>query len=286
MSLERVDGKGDGLDGDRIGAVLLDASAEQLDREATLPKEVEVGLGEVTDAGDGQVMGAGHVERRGGGDDGLVHDVDAVDVGRGVALGIAELLGLGQDVGELGSVLEHLVDDVVGGAVHDALEGGYLVDAAGLLDAGDPGDAAADRGLDEEAHAVIERSLGELGEVRGNNGLVGGDDVLTRGEGTHDEGVRRLDSAHALDDEVDVGVRHDLVVIGSHAGITQAVGKLQNASDLDGAHAVADNLVDATADRAVAEKGDFHERRVQSFESVSIARGLVRCRYDYSEYPR
>ena len=110
--------------------------------------------------------------------------------------------------------------------------------------------------------------------------------MLARGKCAHDEGVRRLDSAHALDDEVDVGVRHDLVVIGSHAGITQAVGKLQNTSDLDGAHAVADDLVDATADRAVAEKGDFHERRVQSFESVSIARGLVRCRYDYSEYPR
>ena len=224
MCLERVDGKGDGLDGDCICAVLLDAAAKELHREAALAKEIEVGLGKVTDAGNRQVVSTGDVERRGGSDDGLVHDVDAVDVRGGIALGVTKLLGLGQDVGELGAVLEHLVDDVVGCAVHDALERRDLVDAAGLLDTGDPGDAAADRGLDEEAHTVIEGGLGELGEVGGDDGLVGGDDVLAGGKGAHDEGVRRLYSAHALDNEVNVRVRHDLVVIGGHARITQAVG--------------------------------------------------------------
>ena len=230
-------------------------------------------------------MGARDVEGGRGGDDRLVHDIDAVDVSGGVALGVAHLLRLGEDVRELGAVLEHLVDDVVGGAVHDALERGDLVDAAGFLDPGDPGDAAADGGLDEEAHSVIESGLGELGEVRRDDRLVGRDHVLARGERLHDEGVGWLDAAHALDDEIDVRVLDDLLVVGRHAGVGQAVGELEDAGHLNGAHAVADDLVDAAADRAVAEKGDFHERRVQSFESVTIGRGPERCRYDYGQYP-
>lgn len=75
-------------------------------------------------------------------------------------------------------------------------EGRDLVDAAGLLDAGD-GDAAADGGLDEQAHAVLQGAGGKLGKMGCDHSLVGGHHVLSGLEGAHDEGVGRLDAAHA-----------------------------------------------------------------------------------------
>ena len=145
MGIER-----DGLDGDGIATVLLDTAADELDHTALLGEEVHVGLGDVADARDGQAARASAVEAHGCGDDGLVGHIDAVDVGRGVALGVAHLLSLMQRLAEIDPELAHGVDDVVGGSVHDAHERRDGVGAAGLGDGCDPRDAAAHRRLDVE----------------------------------------------------------------------------------------------------------------------------------------
>ena len=64
--------------------------------------------------------------------------------------------------------------------------------------------------------------------------------MLSGLEGAHDEGVGRLDAAHALHDDADLGVRDDVLVLRGHAGVAQAIGQLEDAGDLDVVHALAD----------------------------------------------
>ena len=50
----------------------------------------------------------------------LVRRIDAVDVERRIGLGVAELLRVGEHLGEFAPALAHLRQDVVAGAVQDA----------------------------------------------------------------------------------------------------------------------------------------------------------------------
>ena len=61
-----------------------------------------------------------HAERDGGDDGGLGAGVEALDVGGRIALGEAQRLCLGQRHAVVGTLLGHLGEDEVGGAVHDA----------------------------------------------------------------------------------------------------------------------------------------------------------------------
>ena len=109
---------------------------------------------------------------------------------------------------------------------------------------------------------MLQRAGGKLCKMGRDHGLVGGHHVLSGLEGAHDEGVGRLDAAHALHDDADLGVRDDVLVLRGHAGVAQAIGQLEDAGDLDVVHALADDLVDSASDGAIAEKGDLHVRPI------------------------
>src|SRR4029077_11465715 len=83
----------------------------------------DVGGGDVADALD---VDAGEIDLAAKGDAGqdgeLVGGVDAVDVEGGVSLGIAQALRIGEHVGELAATLAHRGQDVVAGAVEDAVD--------------------------------------------------------------------------------------------------------------------------------------------------------------------
>ena len=81
-------------------------------------------------------------------------------------------------------------------------------------------------------------------------------------ERCHDVGARRLDAAHALDDELDLLVRENLVEARGHAGVAQAVGQLEDVRHLDAVHMLGDDLVDSAANRPVAEDGNLHGRPI------------------------
>ena len=71
--------------------------------------------------GDRRVEGQRGEDRR------LRRGVEAVDVGRGIGLRVAEVGGLRQGLGEARTGLGHAGQDVVGGAVHDADDATDLV---------------------------------------------------------------------------------------------------------------------------------------------------------------
>ena len=108
----------------------------------------------------------------------LVRGVEAADVEGGVGLGVALGLRLGQHVGEGAMLLLHLRQDVVAGAVQDAVHAPDLVAGQRLAQRLDDRDAAGHRRLEIEGDAVLLGELGKLGAMLGEQRLVGGDDVL------------------------------------------------------------------------------------------------------------
>ena len=98
-------------------------------------------------------------------DRGLGGGVVAFDVGRGVGLGVAEALGLGEGVGELRAGGVHLVQDEVGGAVDDAQHAGDAVAGQAVADGPQDGDGAGHGGLVGQLDAGLVRLFVEGGAV-------------------------------------------------------------------------------------------------------------------------
>ena len=92
-------------------------------RIAELLGEIDV---EPRDVADALGIDAGEIDRPAEGDAGedrqLVRGIDAVDVEARIGLGVAELLRLGEHLGELAAALAHRRQDVVRGAVEDAVD--------------------------------------------------------------------------------------------------------------------------------------------------------------------
>ena len=96
---------------------------EQLDAEAELVGEVDIEPRDVADALGINAVGVDRpAEREARQDRQLVRGVDAVDVEARIGLGIAELLRLGQHLGEFAPALAHRRQDVVRCAVEDAVD--------------------------------------------------------------------------------------------------------------------------------------------------------------------
>ena len=155
---------------------------------------------------------AGHHRRAEGdaGDDGgLGPGVVALDVGGGVALGVAQRLGLGQGLGVGGAGLGHAGEDVVGGAVDDAHHPGDALAHQRLAQRPDDRDAAGHGRLEQQVDPGGLGGLEQLGAVVGQQLLVAGDHRLARLQGGEDQLAGRLDAADDLDHDVDVGVVDD-----------------------------------------------------------------------------
>ncbi len=152
-------------------------------------------------------------EGEGGQDLELVGRVEPLDVQRGVRLRVAVGLRLLQDLREVASLVGHLGEDVVAGAVDDAEGGAHAVGDQAVLHRADQRDAARHRGLEPQHDPVAPRLLEQLGPVVGEQGLVGGHHVLARLQGAQDEGARGLEPADQLD--------HDL-----HRGIVDGLGRV------------------------------------------------------------
>ena len=139
--------------------------------------------------------------------------VDAIDVGGGVALSVAERLRLLQRLGEGAVFAAHLGEDEVGGAVEDALDVVDLVGAQALVQRPDDGDAAADARLKQQLDPVFAGQLQQFGALLGDQLLVGGDDALAALQAAFDKAVGRVKPAHYLDDNLHLRVADDLVKV-------------------------------------------------------------------------
>src|SRR5690606_4295329 len=116
--------------------------------------------------------------------------------------------------GEVRSLLAHLGEDVVRGAVEDAVEAADAVGGKPLAQRLHNGDAARDGSLIADVDARGVGRMREAGAVVGEQRLVGGDDVFARGDGGFDQLQRYAGlAADQLHDDVDV------VAPGEIAGI-------------------------------------------------------------------
>ena len=226
-----VEGDERGVDAHLDVRIVLGDDREQLDAVAEVGRVLHVLAGEVPDA-----LHLHLVERRleavgeGAEDAGLVRRVEAVDVERGIRLGISELLGVGQDFVEGTPLVLHAREDVVAGAVEDAVDLLDLVAGKALAHGADDRDAAAHGGAEVDVHPVLRGRVEDLLSVFGEKLLVGRDDGLPGVEGREDERLRNAGAADRLDDDLHGGigddalrVRRQYVRIHRHAAVRRDV---------------------------------------------------------------
>ena len=156
-----------------------------------------------------------------GGDAQLAPDVVAVDVRRGVGLGVAQRLRLLQDGREVHVRLVHGVHDEVGGAVHDAAHGAHRIQPLHPLQIHQPRDAAAHGGGAAQRHALLRRQRGQLRIVRSDQRFVGCDHMLTPLHSGGDVLIGRVQPAHDLHHRVDGVVVENVVHVKGDGALRQ-----------------------------------------------------------------
>ena len=247
---------------------------------------VELGAGDLAD-GAVELFGVGEVDGFDGGDglggDGVGVELDvhgdagedaelgagvvAVNVGGGVGLGVAGVLGVGEDGGVGGTAL-HAAEDEVAGAVDDAAEAGDLVAGDALENAGNDRNAAGDGCSVDELDVMLRGYFGEGGAAVGDELLVGGDDGLARGESAREPAFDGLEAAHELDDDVDVGGEDVGDGVGPDGGLRDELrggggafaldAAIEDVGELDAGEVLrVENAGDGAADGAEAEEGDL-----------------------------
>jgi hypothetical protein len=216
-------------------AEMLDAVAQLLGVDDVLASDVRDALGIY------MVELQRDTEGDGGQDGELMGGVDAFHVEGGVGLGIAEFLRLFEHVGEVATLVAHLGENEVAGAVDDAGQPFDAVARQALADRLDDGDAAGHGGLEGHHHA-FELGLGEdFVAVMGDQRLVGGDHVLAVGDGLAHQVAGQIGAADQLDDDLHLGVVDDLHGVGGQpdtGGLANALTvqvTRRRVSDLDAA---------------------------------------------------
>ncbi len=150
----------------------------------------------------------------------LVRGIDAVHVEAGIGLGVARRLRLGQHDVELAAGFAHGGEDVVAGAVEDAVEPRHAVADQALAQCLDDRDAAGDRCLEGQDGALLLGDGGEVGTVHGQQRLVGGDDMLARTQrALHQTASDAPRTADQLDHHVDVArvSERERIAVPAHA---------------------------------------------------------------------
>ena len=180
--------------GDALAAVLADATLgnrQEFDGVADASGLLHVFLGDARDSLDRNVIDAdARVEGQGRQDGALSRGVETLDVCGGVGLGETEVLRLLESLLVAQPLGAHRVQDEVSRAVDDAHDGRDAIAGEGLAQAVHDGDGARDGGLVVEVGSVGCGGLVQLGAVRGQEGLVAGDDRDAPVEGAQHEGAR------------------------------------------------------------------------------------------------
>lgn len=258
--LERVAAEQRRLDVGADAAAALFGGSDQLARAAVRLKARDVRLAHVADAGHRHVRLA---QRHAEGDvcrqDQLALDVQPVDVGRGVGLGIAERLRLREHVGKVHIAVVHRVHDVVGRAVEDAPDAGDVVGARGLFEVREPRDAAADRRRAPQRRIVLPGERVELVIVAAHEVFVRGHHVLSGAQRSRHVFIRRVQTAHDLHDGVHRGVAENVLDIIRGLGSQLAeIAPAQHPRCAD-IVPVGEHIVNAPADNAKTQKSDVHD---------------------------
>ena len=104
--------------------------------------------------------------------------IEAANIERRIGLGIALLLRLFQHVGKASALLLHQGEDVIAGAIEDAVNARDVVALQALADHLHHGNSAGHCALEIERDPAFLGECGEARAVMGEQRLVGGDHVL------------------------------------------------------------------------------------------------------------
>src|ERR1019366_7997765 len=197
---------------------------EQLDRVTELVGKLDVRLRYRADAFDVDVFGF-HPEavgqRRQDAD--LVQRIVAVDVERGLGLGVALRLRVLEHRRKVRPLELHAGEDVIARAVDDAVKVGDTVADEAFAQGFDDRNAAANAGLVVEVRAVFPRGAKQLFTMRGEEGLVGGDHRLAELQGGEDHRAGDRGAANHLSYDIDLGIGDDALPVRGHAGLRNLV---------------------------------------------------------------
>ena len=191
---------------------LLDAlvralrDAEQFDAIAQLVGRAQIVQRDRADALDVdrlRVYAGSKRQRRENGE--LVGGVKAIDVERGISFRIAKALRVSQARVERNALALHTAEDVIAGAVENAVDAADLVARQPFAQRLHNRNAAGDRGLEGQRHALVFGQFGQRHAVFGQQGLVGGNDRFARGErGFHRLAGRAFVAAHQFNKQIDL----------------------------------------------------------------------------------
>ena len=146
--------------------------------------------------------------------------IEAIHVGARIGLGVAQPLRLLQDVVERRAVLLDFGEDVVAGAVQDAVQRGDAVARNAFAQHGVNRDSAGHARLHRQVDAGRDRAIPDFGAAQRHQFLVGGDHRLLVRDGGVDDLARHGGAAHQLGDNVHFGMRHHLAPVrGAKDGI-------------------------------------------------------------------
>ena len=191
---------------------------------------------------------------------------------------------------EVDAAVLHLGEDVVGGAVEDAVQRAQAVSGGGFLDDAQDGNASGDAGFEADGQIARDGEGEEFVSVLGEQLLVGGDDGLAVLEGSAKKLEGVIDAAHGLDDDVNVVGGEELLPAGGDAGAGGSVfrfdrlaatdggdDELDSAAALDERRVLGDDVGGGASDGAEADDSYadlFHKRVVSGRLSVvSESRG-------------
>ena len=255
-----------------VGRAVLAAyrAAEQLDDAAELVGVCDVLKGDLGDALAGnrirvELVAVGEV----GKDADLAAGIVTLNVGGRVLLGVAVDLRLTQRVLEGDAVVDHLGQDVVGGAVQNAADLVEFIGCEALEHRADDRDAAADGRLEHIVDAVLLRDFQQLVALRRDQLFVRGADALAGLEAAAGELISCTHAAHDLGHDCDFGVVlddrevvYELIRIGQRGKIAQ----IEHIFDLDRLADCAcdflcvhlEHLIHAGADRSVSHDCYFY----------------------------
>ena len=220
--LQRSFGKQGGLDTGADAGFPPGGCADELADHAVLRKGCHILCKNFVDAADGNLLpvhadSEGHIGR----EDGLVPGVDALHIGGGVGLRIAQRLRLLQSLAVIQTQPGHGVQNIVAGAVHNAPNLLQLLRPAAALQLAEPADAAAHCGGAAEGKSLLLCQRHQLIIEGGHQSLVGGDDMLAGLHGGADKLIGRVQAAHGLHHGVDGIVIQDALKIPGHFRIGQ-----------------------------------------------------------------
>lgn len=106
----------------------------------------------------------------------LVGCVITIQIRTGIGLGKAQSLGLRDRVCKKFTAIQR-VEDEIARPVHDALDSEHIILGGQLIEMLEDGGAAADGRRVSQVQAVFTRKAGQKRQIKGDDGLVGGDQM-------------------------------------------------------------------------------------------------------------